>query len=294
MIAKTARKTSNRVNAMVPWAIVPTAGKGKRLLPATAVIPKVLLPVGTRPMLHWAVEEAAAAGAQGLIVVVSPEQPQVRQYLELALRSAGKDSPLAPLAERLRGVELHFIEQQDAIGVGDALFRCRSLTAGDPFAVLLPDNWFDAEVPAIAQVAETFRTTNLNAIGLVEVGARQASLFANVGGVALEPLQGPAYRICSLQDKRGGAFHIEEKTSVLRGCARYVLDSSFYDALTSTGPPQQGEWDDVPAFQHLVTTTGLAGHLLKGRHFDVGQKAGYMAAAAYLAERASGTGASRR
>ncbi len=70
---------------------------------------------------------------------------------------------------------------------------------------------------------------------------------------------------------------------MLRGCARYALNASFYDALEATGPPAAGEWDDVPAFQYLVDGDGLAGCRLDGRHFDVGQEKGYIAAAGYVA-----------
>jgi UTP-glucose-1-phosphate uridylyltransferase len=123
----------------------------------------------------------------------------------------------------------------------------------------------------------------MNAIGLTRVDAADASLYGNVGGVELAPLSGPAFRILALQDKRPGSFDIVAGSSVLRGCARYAVDARFYDALEATGPPAEGEWDDVPAFQLLIETEGLAGHLITGHHFDVGHEAGYMAAASYLA-----------
>jgi UTP--glucose-1-phosphate uridylyltransferase len=267
---------------MVPWAVVPTAGSGSRLLPATAVLPKVLLPVGLCPMVHWAVREAVLAGARALLVIVSPRQPLVRSYLEQARRAEQEEPRLAELRDLLRGVELHFVEQAEPRGVGDALIRCKVFTGSDPFAVVLPDNWFDGETPAVAQVAHTFESTGMNAIGLTEVHAADAGLYGNVGGVELDPISGPAFRILALQDKQPGKFSLESGSRVLRGCARYVLDSRFYDALEATGPPATGEWDDVPAFQHLIETVGLAGHRIDGRHFDVGQEAGYLAAAAYL------------
>ena len=267
---------------MVPWAIVPTAGSGSRLMPATAVLPKVLLPVGVCPMVHWAVRESALAGARALVVIVSPRQPLVRTYLEQACRPEQVEPRLSELHDLLAGVELHFVEQEEPRGIGDALIRCRAFTGGDPFAVVLPDNWFDGETPAIAQVASTFELTGMNAIGLTKVHAADAGLYGNVGGVELDPIAGAAFRILALQDKQPGKFNIEGGAHVLRGCARYVLDGLFYDALEATGPPPVGEWDDVPAFQHLIATVGLAGHRIAGRHFDVGHEAGYLAAAAYL------------
>jgi UTP--glucose-1-phosphate uridylyltransferase len=209
----------------------------------------------------------------------------VRQYLEYVVEEESAEPMIAELRQLLRGVELHFIEQPEPHGVGDALIRCRPMTGADPFAVVLPDNWFDSEMPAIGQVVSTYEETSLNAIGLIEVRAEDASLYGNVGGVELAPISGPAFRILSLQDKGSGSFEFSAGASgatILRGCARYAVDSRLYDALEATGPPPQGEWDDVPAFQLLIDSEGLAGHKIAGRHFDVGQKAGYLAAAAYL------------
>ena len=280
---------------MVPWAIIPAAGKGTRLLPATAVVPKVMLPVGRRPMLDWTLREAVDAGAQALIVVLSPSQPLVTEYIDAALGDKGAGE-LAELGQRLRDVEVHFVEQPVPAGLGDALVCCRRLTGDDAFAVLVPDNWFDAEEPAIAQVAKTHAATGLNTIGLTDVNATDARLLGNVGGVEVEALGGSSFRIGRLQDKLSGSFDPGESAATLRGCARYVVDGRFYDALEATGPPEDGEWDDVLAFQQLISTVGLAGHRIAGRLFDVGQAAGYMAAAEYLArtENAIGSAASPR
>lgn len=269
----------------VDWAVVPTAGRGTRMYPAAAVIPKALLPVGLRPMLHWALEEALDAEFPGLVVVTGPRQGLVRQYLELALREANRrgDSALARLGRKLAAVELRWVEQPEPRGVGDAFIRCRAVTGAADIAVLLPDNWFHAPQPAIAQVARTHAATGLCTLGLTEVQPGEAALFGNVGGVELEPLGGDSHRIHALQDKTPGTFP-GRREPTLRACARYVLGAEFYDALEATGPPPQGEWDDVPAFQRLIATRGLAGHRIQGRHYDVGLAAGYLAAAAYLYE----------
>jgi len=262
------------------WAVVPTAGKGTRLMPATAAVPKVLLPVGVRPMVDWAIEEAVGAGVGAIIVVVSPDQPAVRVHVERV-----RDS-----WDLLRGIEVHVLEQPEPRGLGDALIRCRELTGNNRFGVVVPDNWFDAAEPALAQIARTQDATGLDTIGLVEVSAERAGLLGNVGRVRLEALGGAAHRIVELGDKLPGTFELSGAAPVLRGCARYALGPGFYDALEATGPPAAGEWDDVPAFQHLTKAPGLAGHRLEGLHFDVGHGAGYLAAMAHIAERAEAGG----
>ena len=270
---------------MVPWAVLPTAGRGTRLLPATAVVPKVLLPVGTVPMLHWAVAEAIQAGVEGLVLVVSPGGGLVRDYLDVVRRagSTSGNSEMESLGRSLSRCELVWIEQPSALGVGDALIRCRAVTGADSFAVLMPDNWFDAGRPAIAQVHASFAEWGLDAIGLTRVAHRDASRYGNVGGVELLRLGGDCHRVLALQDKGTGSFPIRGRRAVLRGCARYVLRASFYEALSSTGPPERGEWDDVPAFQELIRREGLIGHQIEGCHFDLGLPAGLRAATTHLA-----------
>lgn len=272
---------------MIDWALIPTAGKGTRMYPAAAVIPKALLPVGTWPMLHWALDEVVRAGIRGAVIVHGPEQGLLRDYLEAARAAAACDDrgDLGKLGRQLRSIQLRWIEQAEPRGVGDAFMHCRGITGSGPFAVLLPDNWFLAGPPAIGQVMETFARTGLCTLGLTRVPPEEATLFGNVGGVELEALDdAPAsYRIVSLQDKLPGTFADSPLAGSLRGCARYVLTSEFYDALSETGPPSRGEWDDVPAFQRLLRRPGLAGHRIEGQHYDVGLPAGYLAAAAYLA-----------
>ena len=277
---------------MIPWAVIPTAGRGTRMYPAAAVIPKVLLPVGTWPMLHWALEEAVASGIPGLALVIGPEQQLIRDYVEACTRAArrGDLGDLADLGRGLQDREIRWIEQARPLGVGDAFMRCRSITAGSPFAVLLPDNWFDSAQPATAQVFETYLATGLCTLAMTSIDAAESALFGNVGGVDLEHLAARSYRIVRLQDKLPGTFECPPAGgSVLRGCARYVLDDRFYDALSVTGPPPDGEWDDVPAFQWLIAEHGLAGHHIDGTHYDVGMPRGYLAAAAHL-YRARGVG----
>lgn len=265
------------------WAIIPTAGRGTRLAPATDSLPKALLPVGARPMVDWAIDEALASGGAELIVVVSPQHDALRRHVEQRA------------AEWPSGVGLHLVEQPRPAGLGEALLRCRPLTGAEPFGVVVPDNWFDAPTPALAQVAATCDRTALCSIGLVEVTAHEAPLLGNVGRVDLEALGGGDFRIRALADKAPGSFALADDQPVLRGCARYVLGPEFYEALEACGAPQDGEWDDVPAFQRLARAGRLAGGLIDGRLFDLGQHAGYRAAARYLEQTAvSDSGAERR
>jgi UTP--glucose-1-phosphate uridylyltransferase len=266
------------------WAVIPIAGRGTRLYPAAVVVPKALLPVGPWPMLHGALDECLRAEIGGIVLVMGPDQALVHAYLDEALAAARRDDTgdLADLGRGLLQIDLVRVEQRTPAGVGDAFMLGRPITGEGSFAVLLPDNWFDAEPAAIAQVARAYEITGCCAVGLTEVVAEEAHLFGNVGGMELELVADGTYRVAAIQDKLPGQFPAVGEP-VLRGCARYVVDGRFYDALLATGPPENGEWDDVPAFQRLIATEGLAAQRIIGQHYDVGHPAGYLAAAAYLA-----------
>ncbi len=257
------------------WAIIPTAGRGTRLRPVTKVVPKVLLPVGLRPMIDWAIDEALEAEVGGIVFVVSPDQPMVTAHIKA--RQSSSDWPVS--------VETHFVEQSHPAGLGDALIRCRPWTGDDSFGVVVPDNWFDSPCAPVVQLAGAHFRTGQASLGLIEVRPGQGFLLGNVGEVELEPIENRDYRITRLGDKSDGAFPTPKSQSVLRGCARYVLGPSFYDALDATGPLPEGEWDDVPAFQYLADEAELIGHKLEGHHFDLGHQSGYLAAMNYLFER---------
>ena len=276
---------ATEVDRAVRWAIVPVAGRGERLEPATAVVPKALLPIGLRPMLHWTLAEAIAAGFRSIVLVVGPEQRAVRRYVEEAVArdAAGRTGALARLGGHLRTIGLHWVVQPRPRGLGDALIRCESFTGSHAFAVLLPDNWFVCDEPAIGQVVAGFRETGCPSLGLTLVRAEEAGLYGPVGGVELEQLGPDTHRILALQDKGDGAFRASGRDRELRGCGRYVLTAEFYDALRATAPADRDpdsaqEWDDVPAFQRLIGARRLVGRRIHGRHFDAGQPPGFGAA----------------
>ncbi|MBI4161963.1 MAG: NTP transferase domain-containing protein [Acidobacteria bacterium] len=254
--------------------VVPAAGRGTRLLPATAAVPKELLPVGLKPLLQLCLEEAAASGLEEVALVLSPGKPAIREFLEAATRPGrpGLDS-LRSALERCRPV---FVEQPVPRGVADALRRAREFTSGEPFAVLLPDNVAFADPPPLAQM-RPYLEPGLCALALTEYRRETAGWFGNCGRVEVAPQGGPRYRVTRLHDKGSGNFRLRNGESELVGYARYVLQPWFFDFVPEAAPGG-AEIDDTPILQRIAGEGRLAGIRVEGALFDAGNPAGYAAA----------------
>ncbi len=260
----------------VPLAIVPAAGMGTRLAPATWAIPKELMPVGQYPMIQWVLEEIRESGIPRAAIVVSPAKPSLTAFLRTWRRDAG--------------FRISLIEQPRPDGLADALLRARHLTGEGPFAMVLPDNLFfpSRGAPgALSQVLATFAGTGNDTCGLIRVGFRRASEFSHAGLVEVSRRKLRPYLIKKLHGKRAGALRVPAGKTAYKTFARAVLSSRFFDYLEATAAGRRGS-DEVPALQGLVRDHGLDGRLLIGLGFDAGTPRGYAAAITHWARRVSG------
>jgi UTP--glucose-1-phosphate uridylyltransferase len=255
----------------VRMAVVPAAGRGTRMAPATLVLPKELFPVGPCPMIQWALDEIAEAGIPRAAVVYSPSKPQIPEFV-----SKWKLG---------RGVRLTLVEQPKPRGLADALFRARAIVGAAPFALLLPDNVFfpsKGAPGATAQVLNAYAETGFDTCGLIRVSPKQASTFSHAGLV--DPVSRPRgpVQIKRLHGKKKGPLRVKDTRPVYKTLARAVLTPHFFEYL-QTNVKKDDEADEVPALQALVKRRELYGILLKGRGFDAGNPDGYAAAVEYWA-----------
>jgi UTP--glucose-1-phosphate uridylyltransferase len=264
-------------------AVVPAAGLGTRLLPATAAVPKELLPVGLKPMIQHCLEEAIGSGIEEIALILSPPKRSIRAYLDFA---ASSDVPnMAAFRDLLSRCQLHYLDQPQPRGVADALRLARDFTGPEAFAVLLPDNVTFAGPPVLAQMWPHLEDDRC-ALALTEYRKETAAWFGNCGRVDCTPLSGPKYRISRLHDKGKGTFRIRSGTVELVGYARYVLQPHFYDYISvSAVPPGGAELDDTPILQAIIQERGITGIQVQGHLFDAGHPGGYQAA-----NRFAGTG----
>ena len=172
---------------MLDTAVIPCGGLGTRLHPITRWLPKEMLPVALRPVLHWALDEAADAGLLRAIVVTNPHKPM----LEAVARSY--PGPL----------DLEFVPQDHPRGLGDAFLRARDHLGGAPFVALLPDNLFQGPNPTAAVLA-THRTTGLATVLLAEISREDAATKGATGRARYERASDGTLRVTDVADKGSG------------------------------------------------------------------------------------------
>jgi UTP--glucose-1-phosphate uridylyltransferase len=250
---------------MLDTAVIPCGGLGTRLHPITRWLPKEMLPVALRPVLHWTLDEAAEAGLLRAIIITNPHKPQ----LEAVARSY--PGPL----------DLEFVPQDHPRGLGDALLRARDHLGGAPFAALLPDNLFQGPNPTVATL-ETHRATGLATVLLAEIVQRDAAAKGATGRARVEPGSDGALRVTDVADKGKGRFDTGGASAAVTPIGRMVFPGDILEEFEELrrGTPFGAELDDVPVLQRLARRGELAGVICRATFFDVGVPEGYRDAVA--------------
>ncbi len=261
-------------------AVLPVAGFGTRVLPATKSIPKEMLPVFDRPAIQYVVDEAIAAGIEHIVFVTGRGKGAIEDYfdhayeLELTLEKKGKTAQLAELAPSVRPAgTMSFVRQQAALGLGHAVWCARDIIGDEPFAVMLPDMLMMAEPACLAQMA---------------------AVYDKVGGnvIAVEPCEDPSgYGIIDPESREGRVLKMkgmvekpkrEDAPSNLFISGRYILQPEIFKLLADQGPGAGNEIQLTDAMARLMKMQPFHALEYDGRTYDCGDKIGYLRAnAAY-------------
>lgn len=261
-------------------AVLPAAGFGTRMLPVSKVIPKELLPVGARPVIHHVVAEAVAAGITDILIIISRGKEAIADYfdrapeLEARLEASGKGA----LAEELRAISrmarFHYVRQAEMKGLGDAILHGREHVGDEPFAVLLADTIIagGSALPAMVAAQARFGT---GVVAVEPVREERVSRYGIVGGDELEP---GLFRVDAMVEKPKPADAPRLRTSTGAAftafAARYVLPGSIFSELERTPPGRNGEIQLTDAMESLRKREGFHAVRLPGRRLDVGDPDG--------------------
>jgi UTP-glucose-1-phosphate uridylyltransferase len=256
---------------MLDTAVIPCGGLGTRLHPITRWLPKEVLPVALRPVLHWTLDEAASAGLLRAIVVTNPHKP----LLEIVARSY--QGPL----------DLEFVPQDHARGLGDALLRTRDHLAGSPFVAILPDNLFSGPNPTSAVLA-TYRSTGLATVLLAEISREESAAKGATGRATARREPDGSLRVTDIADKGKGRFDTAGEATAVTPIGRMAFPGGVLEEFEEVGRTLApgAELDDVPVMQRLARRDALAGVVNRARFYDVGVPEGYRDAVADFPPRA--------
>ena len=264
-------------------AVFPVAGFGTRFLPVTKAMPKELLPIVDKPLIQYAAEEAIAAGVDTLIFVTGRNKRAIEDHfdanneLETMLRAKGKDAQAGMVRNIIpKGVECIFVRQAEQLGLGHAVLCAERVVSGDPFAVLLADDFLtDYEPGVTADLLQAFASSGKSQLSVMEVDGPDISKY----GVVVP--NGSGAGIAGLVEKPNA----NDAPSNLASIGRYALTPGIFDTLRglsagSGGEIQLADAINIYAQRDLVETVRL-----NGRRFDCGSVDGFMGATNHEYER---------
>jgi UTP--glucose-1-phosphate uridylyltransferase len=270
-------------------AVFPAAGLGTRFLPATKAQPKEMMPLVDKPLIQYGVEEALRSGIQNIVIVTGRGKSAIEDHfdvsfeLEHLLETRNKRDVLATVREISDMIDVAYIRQREALGLGHAVLRARTIVGNDPFAVVLSDDVIDAEKPCLRQLLDVYDFYGAPVVALMEVPPDQISAY---GVVDAEPVEHNGcgdrlYRIRNMVEKpkRG------EAPSNLAIIGRYVLTAEIFGSLESIEPGSLGEIQLTDGLKHLLRSRPIYGYRFEGKRYDAGDKLGFLKATVEFALR---------
>jgi len=259
-------------------AVFPVAGFGSRFLPATKASPKEMLPIVDKPLIQYAVEEAAAAGITDMIFITGRHKRAIEDHFDTAyeiesdLQAKGKRALLDVVQGVLPpGCRCIYTRQPEPLGLGHAVLCAQPVVGNEPFAVLLADDLIDAQPSVSAQMARHFAAEGCSILGVMEVPRAQTASYGIVSterpGAELSPI-----RAIVEKPKPDAA------PSTLAVVGRYVLTPRIFDKLAALQPGSGGEIQLTDGIAALLHEERVMAYRFSGRRYDCGTKLGYLEA----------------
>lgn len=259
-------------------AVLPVAGFGTRVLPATKAIPKELLPVVDRPALQYVVDEAVAAGIEHIVFITGRGKGAIEDYFDVAyeledsLKRKGKTAILDELKRiHMPAGSTSFIRQQGALGLGHAIWCARDVIGNEPFAILLPDVLVKAERSCTAQMVDAYDRVGGNIIAVDAVPESEVSKY---GVIAPTSREGNLIKMSGMVEKPAR----EDAPSNLKITGRYILQPEIFDVLETQERGAGGEIQLTDSMAKLMGMQDFFALEYDGQDYDCGSKLGYFEA----------------
>jgi UTP--glucose-1-phosphate uridylyltransferase len=263
----------------VKKAIFPVGGLGTRFLPATKALPKEMLPIVDKPLIQYAVEEAAAAGIEEFIFVTGRNKNAIEDHfdhsfeLEYILNQKARHKEISDLeAIMFKAGSVVYTRQQKPLGLGHAVWCARHFIHDEPFAVLLADDFIDAPVPCLKQMVAVYEQTQANILAIMNVLPEQVNRYGIIQTSDKTVQAGQCVKVEGVIEKPT----LAQAPSTLAVVGRYILDARIFSFLEQQERGVGGEIQLTDAFAPLLKEQEFCGYAYAGTRFDCGAKAGYI------------------
>lgn len=260
-------------------AIIPAAGFGTRVLPATKSMPKEMFPIVDKPTIQYIVEEAVAAGITDILIITNRGKGIIEDHfdfspeLEHSLEKSGKTEFLKQVRDIANLADITFIRQKEMKGLGHAILRAKAFVGDEPFAVLFGDGVIDCDnTPAIKQLIDVYGEYGEGVLGVKKVPESEIHKY---GSLKVEHLRDNIFKCTDMVEKPQTP---EEVLSLYSITDRVVLPASIFEILERTLPGAGGEIQLTDAMREIAISKGMTAVEIDGNRFDMGNKFGVLRA----------------
>lgn len=258
-------------------AIIPAAGLGTRVLPASKAVPKEMLPIVDKPAIQYIVEEAVAAGITDILIITNRGKNVIEDHfdhsieLECMLRSKNKTKELQGITSVCNLANIYFFRQKETKGLGDAVLRAKQFVGNDPFAVLYGDDVIIGDSPAIGEMCEAYEKYGKGIVGIKEVSDEAITKYCSL---KVEKINETTFNVTDMIEKPS----IYNKLSNYSILGRCILEPEIFGILEKTPYGVGGELQLTDAMKSVATQKGMIGVVFSGTRHDIGNKFGMLKA----------------
>ncbi|WP_067930877.1 UTP--glucose-1-phosphate uridylyltransferase GalU [Alicyclobacillus kakegawensis] len=261
-------------------AVIPAAGFGTRMLPATKAVPKEMLPILNKPCIQYIVEEAVYAGIEEILIITGRTKKAIEDHfdrspeLELHLEQSRKSTMLTEVKAISDLVDIHYVRQKTPLGLGHAVLCAKSFVGDEPFAVLLGDDIIQSSTPVTEQLMSVYDDIQTAVVGVQPVPQDHVSKYGIIDPGKGGTSSGSPIRIHNVIEKPAEA----DAPSNLAVLGRYILPSTIFEVLEQTPLGHGGELQLTDAIQRLAQDGKVYAYKFEGVRHDIGNLEGWLRA----------------
>jgi len=264
---------------MISKCLFPAAGYGTRFLPATKATPKEMLPILTKPLIQYGVEEALDAGIKTMAIVSGRGKRAIEDHFDISyelehqIKGGSKESLLAEIRSLITQCTFSYTRQVEMKGLGDAILTGETLIGNEPFAVVLADDLCHSDEGVLAQMVEIYEKYNCSVVAIEEIPMDQTHKYGVIAGKLVDGTD-DTYRVSDMVEKPDP----KDAPSNLAIIGRYILTPDIFDILRETKPGKGGEIQITDALMEQAKKGKVIAYKFKGKRFDCGSVDGFVEA----------------